>query len=85
MLGESTPIPELIHEYAKLTGHFHVNDDNLLGPGMGRTDYHPIVKALLETGYSGWVSVEVFDYSPGADFIARESIGYMRRILEELS
>ena len=85
MLGEPTPIPELIAKYANVTGHFHVNDDNLLGPGMGRTDYHPIVKALLETGYSGWVSVEVFDYKPGAEFIAHESIAYMRRILDEVT
>lgn len=85
MLSEPTPIPELIARYAHITGHFHVNDDNLLGPGMGRTDYHPIVKALLDTGYSGWVSVEVFDYKPGAEFIARESINYMRRILSEVS
>jgi len=85
MLSEPTPIPELIAKYAKVTGHFHVNDDNLLGPGMGRTDYRPIVIALLETGYSGWVSVEVFDYKPGAEFIARESINYMRRILDEVT
>lgn len=84
MLSEPTPIPELIHQFAKVTKHFHVNDDNLLGPGMGRTDYHPIVKALLDTGYSGWVSVEVFDYKPGAEFIATESINYMRRILDEV-
>jgi len=85
MLSEPTPIPDLIAKYANITGHFHVNDDNLLGPGMGRTDYRPIVKALLESGYSGWVSVEVFDYKPGAEFIARESINYMRRILDEVS
>ena len=84
MLSESTPIPELIARYASITGHFHVNDDNLLGPGMGRTDYHPIVKALLDTGYSGWVSVEVFDYKPGAEYIAKTSIEYMRRILDEV-
>lgn len=84
MLSEPTPIPELIAKYAKITGHFHVNDDNLLGPGMGRTDYHPIVKALLDTNYSGWVSVEVFDYKPGAEQIARESINYMRRMLDEV-
>jgi sugar phosphate isomerase/epimerase len=84
MLSESTPIPELVAKYANITGHFHVNDDNLLGPGMGRTDYHPIVTALLMSGYSGWVSVEVFDYKPGAEFIARESIDYMRRMLKDV-
>lgn len=84
MLSEATPIPELIARYAKVTGHFHVNDDNLLGPGMGRTDYHPIFEALLRTGYDGWVSVEVFDYSPGAEHIARESMRYMRAVLRDL-
>lgn len=84
MLSESIPIPELIRTYKSMTGHFHVNDSNLLGPGMGQTDYVPIVKALLETGYSGWVSVEVFDYKPGAELIAQQSIDYMRRILNEV-
>lgn len=84
MLSESIPIPELIRQYKAITGHFHVNDSNLLGPGMGQTDYRPIVAALLETGYSGWVSVEVFDYQPGAELIARQSIDYMRRILTEV-
>lgn len=84
MLSESTPITELIAQYAAQTRHFHVNDDNLLGPGMGRTDYHPILQALRQSGYSGWVSVEVFDYRPGAEFIARESIQYMQRVLREL-
>lgn len=84
MLSESTSIPELIARYAAQTVHFHVNDDNLLGPGMGRTDYHPIFHALRKTGYSGWVSVEVFDYKPGAEFIARESLQNMQRVLRDL-
>lgn len=84
MLSEPTPIPELIEQYANVTGHFHVNDDNLLGPGMGRTDYHPIFEALLRTEYSGWVSVEVFDYSPGAEHIAQVSMSYMRDVLRDL-
>jgi sugar phosphate isomerase/epimerase len=84
MLSESTPIPELIAQYANVTGHFHVNDDNLLGPGMGRTDYHPIFESLLKTGYQGWVSVEVFDYSPGAEHIARVSMSYMRDVLRDI-
>ena len=86
MLGaEKKSLPELIHEFKTSVGHFHVNDTNLLGPGMGGTDYRPIVKALLESTYDHWVSVEVFDYSPGAENIAKQSINYMKRIIDEVS
>lgn len=84
MLGEGNDLPELIHQYADVTRHFHVNDSNLLGPGMGDTDYHPILKALLDTKYPHWVSVEVFDYSPGAEKIARDSLSYMQQVLSDL-
>ncbi|MDG2388142.1 MAG: sugar phosphate isomerase/epimerase [Planctomycetaceae bacterium] len=85
MLGaETDTLPDLIHRHAEITGHFHVNDTNLLGPGMGETKYEPIMKALVESGYSGWVSVEVFDYSPGCEKIARESIEYLKGVLNSL-
>jgi len=85
MLGaESDSIPELIHQYRDVCGHFHVNDSNLLGPGMGDTDFHPILGALLEVDYQGWVSVEVFDYAPGAEKIAKKSLDYMQQVLSDL-
>ena len=85
MLGsEADSIPVLIHRYRGKIGHFHVNDSNLLGPGMGETDFHPIIRALVETGYDGWVSVEPFDYSPGCERIARESLEYMQRVLSDV-
>jgi sugar phosphate isomerase/epimerase len=77
-LAESKPIPDLIAEYAGRVGHFHANDTNLLGPGMGETDFVPIFAALARAKYAGWVSVEVFDYSPGAERIARESLEAMK-------
>lgn len=78
--GESLPIEKVIEQFAPHVGHFHVNDVNLLGPGMGPTDYAPIVKALKNTRYSGWISVEVFDYSLGAEKIACDSIDYLNRV-----
>lgn len=85
MLGaESESVLELIHRYKNIVGHFHVNDTNLLGPGMGETDYRPILQALLDTNYEGWVSVEVFDYSPGCELIARQSLENLRRVLSDL-
>ena len=80
--GERTPLPELIDRFQHRTRHFHVNDTNLLGPGMGETDYHPIFRALRDSHYDGWVSVEVFDYSPGPEVIAEESMRYMREVEE---
>jgi sugar phosphate isomerase/epimerase len=80
MLGaESTSIPDLISQHASHLGHFHANDTNLLGPGMGSTDFAPIFAALSRANYVGWVSVEVFDYSPGCERIARESFAAMQR------
>ena len=82
MLGaERESVPSLIAKYAGKTVHFHANDTNLLGPGMGETDFVPVFEALLESGYDGYVSVEVFDYAPGADHIARVSIETMHDAL----
>jgi sugar phosphate isomerase/epimerase len=45
---------------------------------MGETDFVPIFAALKRAKYAGWVSVEVFDYSPGCERIARESFEAMQ-------
>jgi sugar phosphate isomerase/epimerase len=85
MSSEGRPIPDIIRENASLLAHFHANDPNRRGPGMGALDFHPIFEALGEIGYRGWVSVEVFDYEPGVERLARESIDYMQTCLAELA
>ena len=84
MASEATPIPEIIVASARYLEHFHANDVNLQGPGFGAVDFAPIFGALDEVRYAGWVSVEVFDYAPGPERLARESIAYMRRIEADL-
>lgn len=77
MSSEATDIPTIIEQNADRTAHFHANDPNLLGPGMGDVDFAPIFAALTKTNYKGWVSVEVFDYEPGVEKIAKESMANM--------
>ncbi|HEY3788581.1 MAG TPA: sugar phosphate isomerase/epimerase family protein [Urbifossiella sp.] len=78
MSSESIPVPDIIRANAEFLHHFHANDPNLRGPGFGQVDFKPIFQALKDIRYGGWVSVEVFDYTPDPDTIARESIRYMR-------
>ena len=79
MSSEPTPIVDIIRHYIPRTGHFHANDPNRRGPGFGDVDFVPIFRALKESGYDRWVSVEVFDYTPDPETIASKSIEYMRR------
>jgi sugar phosphate isomerase/epimerase len=74
-------VPELIRRHARNAGHFHAQDVNLRGPGMGDVDFVPIAEALVDSQYDRWVSVEVFDFSPGAEETARRSIACLRQAI----
>ncbi|MFO0922709.1 MAG: sugar phosphate isomerase/epimerase family protein [Pirellulales bacterium] len=81
MSSEGIPIPELIHQNQDIMIHFHANDPNKLGPGMGEVPFVPIFQALQDVDYQGWVSVEVFDYSPGIETILEKSMRCMKESL----
>ena len=73
------PIPQIIRNVASYVAHVQANDANRGYPGSGAIDFVPIFRALRGAGYDRFVSVEVFDFSPGPETIARESLAYLRR------
>jgi sugar phosphate isomerase/epimerase len=80
MCSEAAAVPEVIRSVrVEDIGHFHVNDANLYGPGMGDVDYGPISEAIKDVGWDRWLSVEVFKYDPDPETIAQRSIDYLRR------
>ena len=85
MSTEQAVIPQIIRKSERYIAHFHTNDPNLLGPGMGNMNFVPIIAALREVGYDGYLSVEVFDFKPGAEFIASESIRYLKKVCGDRS
>jgi sugar phosphate isomerase/epimerase len=83
MCAEGEPLDQLILGVGDRLKYVHANDANMRGPGFGETDFRPVFSALLQMGYEGYVSVEVFDYKPDPVTIARQSLAYLRRTLED--
>ncbi|MCM8821867.1 MAG: sugar phosphate isomerase/epimerase [Candidatus Omnitrophica bacterium] len=81
MTDEKRPYQEIIEEGKEYLCHFHANDENLLGPGFGNIDFAPIIDALKKISYDRYLSVEVFDFSPGPKVIAEKSIQYLKRFI----
>ena len=81
MCAESIPLPENIRACRDFFRYVHANDANLRGPGFGAVDFKPILSTLKEVGYEGFVSVEVFDFKPDPETIARQSLGYLKSCL----
>ena len=82
MSDEGQPIEQIIKDNAEQMIHFHANDPNRQGPGMGEVDFEPIFRALKEIDYQGWTSVEVFDYTPGVERLVETSMQNMLSVLE---
>jgi len=79
---QGTTVPDLWLKHGAQARHAHAQDVNLKGPGMGQVAFGPIVQALKNSGYPGYLSVEVFDFTPGAEETARISLETLKAALK---
>ena len=82
---ETAGAEELIGRHFERIRHTHLNEMDGRRPGAGSYDFRGALAALKRRGYTGWLSVEVFDFEPDADTIARESIGFLERQIAQIS
>lgn len=82
--AETEAVPELLARWlpSGLIAHIQFNDPNHRGPGQGALRFGPIVGALRDHGYAGWVAVEPFEYHPDGPAAAARAIGYLQGLLE---
>ena len=77
---EVQPHTELVERYFGHIAHIHVNEIDGREPGTGTYDFDSLLDTLARLHYKGYVSLEVFDFTGGAEKIAR---GALRRLREQ--
>ncbi|MBZ5582315.1 MAG: sugar phosphate isomerase/epimerase [Acidobacteriia bacterium] len=74
----------LVDRYFEHIRHVHVNEMDGRHCGTGGYDYKPVLGALRRRGYAGWISLEAFDFTPGAERLANESLRYLEKEIASL-
>lgn len=84
--GETEPVEDLVRRWVPtdLVAHVQLNDRNRQGPGQGDDRFAPILKALIDTHYTGWLAIEPFVYKPDGPSCAARAIGYVQGLMETL-
>jgi sugar phosphate isomerase/epimerase len=82
---ESEPHAVLVDRHLDLIRHVHVNELDGRHPGTGTYDYKAVLEVLSRRGYPGWLSLEVFDFTAGADRIAADSLRFLESEISEIS
>lgn len=85
-IEETTPHAELVEKYWDFIRHIHINelDGSYVRPGGGY-DFKPVLQIAKDRKFDGWVSMEVFDFAPGAEKMVNESIAYLRDEIARLN
>ncbi len=78
-IDETAPHDQLVARHWAKLRHIHVNElDGSYPRPDGGYDFKPILQVAKDRSYDGWVSMEVFDFTPGAERIVNESINYLK-------
>jgi sugar phosphate isomerase/epimerase len=74
----------LVDRYFDFIRHVHVNELDGRHCGAGSYDFRPVLEVLQRRGYAGWVSLEAFDFTPGAERLANESLRHLESQIHQL-
>ena len=82
--AETAPLPDVIRRYFSRIRHVHLNELDGKYPGAGRFPFAPVLQTLRDLNYQGWLSVEVFDFKPDGETVARLAADHIRDLEQNL-
>ena len=74
----------LVERYFDFLCHVHVNELDGRHCGAGGYDFKPVFEVLRRRGYAGWISLEAFDFTPGAERLANDSLRHLEYQINQL-
>ena len=83
-IDEQLPHAALVERWFDYIRHVHVNEFDGRHCGAGDYDFKPVLAALRRRNYAGWISLEAFDFTPGAERLANESLRYLESEIAKL-
>jgi sugar phosphate isomerase/epimerase len=84
-INEAEPHDALVDKWFDYIRHVHVNELDGKHCGAGNYDYKPVLATLAQRGYRGWISLEAFDFSYGAERLAEESLRHLEREIAQIN
>jgi D-psicose/D-tagatose/L-ribulose 3-epimerase len=84
-IDEVEPHAVLVDRYFDYIRHVHVNELDGKHCGAGNYDFKPVFEVLRRRNYQGWVSLEAFDFTPGAAHLVTESLRHLEAEINQLS
>jgi len=81
------PLPETVERLRPYTRHYHIEDiaatrvHRHLIPGRGAIDFPAVLSTIRDTGYDGWLTVELYPYLDDPDGAGQEARDYLTGLL----
>jgi len=82
---------EWIPIVARYTRHYHIEDISAqrvhhhLIPGEGAIDFAAVLKAIRNSQYSGWITVELYPYIDDPDRAGRQALQFLQGIVQSMT
>ena len=83
-IDESEPHAALVDRWFDAIRHVHVNELDGRHCGSGNYDFKPVLEVLRRRNYAGWISLEAFDFTPGAERLAGGSLRHLECEIAQL-